>query len=125
MRKDVLAAIHTGHLGIAKSKARARQSVYWPQMNAEIEKLISNCDICISLQDSKAKDPLLIPPLPTRPWEIVGCDLFQYGGHHYLIITDYYSLYPEVYLLKSEEAEDTIDKRCVCSSWDTCYSYIR
>ena len=40
--------------------------------------------------------------------EIVGSDLFQCAGKHYLIITDYYLCYPEVYLLRSEEAEDVI-----------------
>ena len=108
LRKEILDAIHTGHLGMNKCKGRARQSVYWPRINYDIETLISKCGTCVSLQPSKSKEPLVIPVLPTRAWEMVGSDLFQCGAKHYLIITDYYSCFPEVYLLKSQEADYVI-----------------
>ena len=37
MRSEILKSIHTGHMGIEKSKARARACVYWPAMYHAIE----------------------------------------------------------------------------------------
>ena len=39
----------------------------------------------------------------------MGTDLFQYGNKNYLIIADYYSLYPEVYLLDHPNSEQVIE----------------
>ena len=33
MRKEMLERIHQGHMGIEKSKRRARDVLYWPGMN--------------------------------------------------------------------------------------------
>ena len=39
--------------------------------------------------------------LPDFPWQVVGSDLFELKGVHYLVIVDYYSRYPEVVKLSS------------------------
>ncbi|XP_044167190.1 uncharacterized protein K02A2.6-like [Acropora millepora] len=36
------------------------------------------------------------PDLPTRPWEKLGSDIFQFNGANYLIIVDYYSRFPVI-----------------------------
>ena len=108
MRKTILIAIHEGHLGMEKCMRRARQSIFWPGINNEIKMLVSQCEECIRKLASKEKEPMLVAEVPTRPWQKVGSDLFAHGGANYIIITDYYSLYPEVYRLKSQEAEDVI-----------------
>ena len=36
LRKAMLNLIHKSHLGIVKSKSRAREVMYWPAMNADI-----------------------------------------------------------------------------------------
>ena len=41
LRKDVLEKIH-----IVVIKARARQSVWWPGMSKQLEKPVSNGNIC-------------------------------------------------------------------------------
>ncbi|RXN12172.1 Transposon Ty3-G Gag-Pol poly [Labeo rohita] len=42
---------------------------------------------------------MIIPDLPTSPWEKVGMDLFHLKGNNYLVVIDYYSNYPELALL--------------------------
>ena len=37
LRSDMLKLIHQGHLGMVKCKSRAREVLFWPQMNAQIE----------------------------------------------------------------------------------------
>ena len=51
----------------------------------------------------------MVKQLPTKLWQQVGTDLFYYDGKYYIIITDYYSLWPEVYLLKSKTATNVSD----------------
>ena len=44
--QDVLKDIHRGHLGIEKCRLRARRSVFWPNMNIDIAKLVNSCVQC-------------------------------------------------------------------------------
>ena len=50
MRKEMLQRIHQGHMGIGKSKQRARDVLYWPGMNSQISHMISRCTICLQHQ---------------------------------------------------------------------------
>ena len=43
MRPAMLALIHEGHLGIEKSKALARQTLWWPGMCRMIESTVGSC----------------------------------------------------------------------------------
>ena len=40
LRAEMKSLIHQGHLGIENCKKRARQSLFWPLMNSEIEYMI-------------------------------------------------------------------------------------
>ena len=46
MRPYLLKCIHQGHMGIEKSKARARVCVYWPNMYSDIENTVKQCVMC-------------------------------------------------------------------------------
>ena len=41
----ILKSIHEGHLGVNKCKLRAKDTVYWPGLNDQFEKLNLNCDL--------------------------------------------------------------------------------
>ena len=45
-RKKVLEQIHQGHLGTSKCQYRARQCVYWPGINKDIEQQVEACATC-------------------------------------------------------------------------------
>ena len=47
------------------------------------------------------KEPLMISQLPEYPWQVVGTDLFEIDGTHYVLTVDYFSRYPEVIQLTS------------------------
>lgn len=108
MRTDILQRIHEGHLGVEKCKRRARDTVYWPGINKDIENMIGRCETCQKFQCKQAREPMLIPDLPTEPWKKVGTDLFHYNGKDYLLVIDYYSNYPEIALLTSTTATSVI-----------------
>lgn len=106
-RKSCLKNLHMGHLGINKSKSRAKETVWWPNINKHIEDLIQNCEICLKNRNDRS-EPLISSETPQRPWEVVGTDLFEIKGVHYLVVQDYYSKYPEVAKLNSLKAKETI-----------------
>ena len=51
----VLKCIHEGHLGLNKCKLHAKETVYWPGLNDQLEKLILNCELCLKYSHSKCK----------------------------------------------------------------------
>lgn len=108
LQKLILQKIHEGHQGIVKCKRRARQTVYWPNFNEDIELMLKKCTQCIANQRSNSKDPLMPHEVPEAPWEKLGTDLFHYGGKDYFLIVDYYSLWPEVYVLSRATSAEVI-----------------
>ena len=102
MRGEMLHTIHEGHLGIEKCKRRARQSMYWPNMNEEIAEFIGKCETCQIQRYAQQKEPMQPHERPDRPWAKVGCDLFYIKKQAYLIVVDYFSHYPEIAHLTAE-----------------------
>lgn len=104
LRKEMLKRLHEGHLGMEKCKRRARTAVYWPGINTDIDKMVSNCEICLKHHTKQQKEPMITTELPTVPWQKVGTDLFHLNGKNYLLVIDYYSNFPEIALLSSMTA---------------------
>ena len=46
MQTEMLKRTHQGHMGTEKSKRRARDVLYWPEMGSEIQEKIARCSIC-------------------------------------------------------------------------------
>ena len=46
MRKAVLKEIHSGHQGIVKTKALARNFVWWPNLDSDMEQMCKECETC-------------------------------------------------------------------------------
>ena len=53
---------------------------------------------------------MLIPEMPTEPWQNVGTDLFHVNGKDFLLVNDYHSNYPEVAQLSSTSASAVITR---------------
>lgn len=47
-RKKILQDLHSSHQGIERTKRRARQTVYWPAINSDIDNMVSSCSKCIN-----------------------------------------------------------------------------
>ena len=106
MRQYVKERVHMGHLGIVKCQERAKTYFYWAGMNDEIKQLVTTCGSCQKFRNAQPKQPNM-PIVEEEPWSTVGCDIFHHNSSHYLIVTDYYSSYPEVILLKQGRAHGT------------------
>ena len=62
--------IHSSHLGVEGCLRRARESIYWPNMNSDLKDLMSKCSKCRTNSYSQQKETL---------------------NSHYLLVIDYYS----------------------------------
>ena len=108
-RQLVLKAIHEGHFGMEKCKARGRSCVYWPGIDGAIEQHVKKCSVCNTYSSVNQKEPLLQHSILERPWQTVGADYFTIANQDYLLIVDYFSKYPEVIQVQGKTAEHTIN----------------
>ena len=96
MRNEMLKNLHAAHQGASQMKARAQNDIWWPNMNADIEKMRFKCKSC----DEYAPSQSMLPPVQLRqadyPMQHISTDLFEYLGNNYLIIVDRYSGWPVV-----------------------------
>ena len=99
LRAKFLSKLHDGHFGQNKCKSRARELMFWPGMNNDIDNFVSSCEICNKHRPQQQREPLLPHPIPKHPYDRIGIDLFACNNKDYIIITDYYSSYPEVFVL--------------------------
>ena len=116
MQKDIIHQLHRGHLGVEKTRLLVRDTVYWPKINSDIEKLVKSCSVCQEDQDANRKEPMLPSEIPARAWQIIGTDLFEIKGRQYIIISDYFSKFPVVKELQppvtSEVVRDVVEEAC-------------
>ena len=45
-RSELLEKLHEGHFDVDRTRLQARDSVYWPSINKDIETLIKTCETC-------------------------------------------------------------------------------
>ncbi|XP_054279150.1 uncharacterized protein LOC128997535 [Macrosteles quadrilineatus] len=61
LRAEMLERLHSGHLGITKTRKRALETMWWPGISQEIERKSKSCPVCI--QNSTNHSEPLIPKL--------------------------------------------------------------
>ena len=84
MHEAVLKLIHEGHLGLNKCQLHTTDTVYWPSMNDQLEKLILNCELCLNYSQSKCKQQptlSLDQDIPLHAWTKLVADIFHLRDH--------------------------------------------
>ena len=78
-------------------------------MDDATEKMIKNCQACVLNQPLNKYTPLQPTPLPRGPWAKGAVDLVgPVDGKFILTYIDYYSSYPEAYILKEITSREVI-----------------
>jgi transposase InsO family protein len=117
MRKEILQELHVAHQGRERAMARARQCVYWPMMENDIKNTITSCKECELYKPSQQSEPLMQDTIGTRPGEAIAMDLFYQGGKDYLVITDKYTGWLDVYdMNRSTDTERVLNSLLKWSS---------
>nr|CAI5855726.1 unnamed protein product [Callosobruchus analis] len=55
LRSHILELIHEDHIGIVRTKMLARSTLWWPNVNADIEKMINGCQVCQQSQNNQER----------------------------------------------------------------------
>ena len=100
LRDQMVELIHTGHPGIEMSKRNARSSVWWPGIDSQLEDRVRGCEPC---QLSRGLPPAELHSWaePTKPWERVHADFFEFESEMYIVVVDAFSNWVEVFPMKS------------------------
>ena len=110
-RERVIDMIHEGHPGIVRMKMFARNYVWWPKLDQDLESKLQRCVPCQSKRHSPAKAPLHPWEYPKRPWSRIHVDYAgPYQGKMLLVIIDAFTKWLEVHVMNSSTAEATVEK---------------
>ena len=90
---ETLKQIHQGHQGIEACRSRAREFVFWVNINSDLKEMVEKCDICQSQQNSTTSVQKYVSEVPPHPWHTLGSDLFYFQRIDFLVVVDYFSKY--------------------------------
>ena len=80
MRNRFLNELLTGHLGVTKCIELAKQMMYWPGINSDIEQFIASCQPCLKYAASNKtcleKKNQLGQEVPVTPQTKLGMNIF-------------------------------------------------
>ena len=93
LKQKYLKQIHQGHQGIEACRSRAREFVFWVNINNDLKELVEKCNLCQSQQNSTAIVQKYVSEVPPHPWYTVGSDLFYFQRIDFLVVVDYFSKY--------------------------------
>ena len=102
--------LHKMHLGIEKMQHRARATVYWPGIDADIVEYVKRCTTCTQHKATQHVQPMLPRDVPEAPWQDLAADFFNFKGKEYLLIADTFSKYPFAFRMTTKTAETDIQK---------------
>ena len=80
-RDEILAQLHEGPFGIDRTKLYARDSIYWPNINKDIECLVKTCNLCQEHSCRNNKDHVIPREIPVQAWSTIQMDLFTLDGY--------------------------------------------
>ena len=90
--------------------ARASESVWWPGIQADIERTRRECRSCDVSAPSQPAAPPTPLPSPAYPFEQICADYFSYGGSKYLVIVDRFSNWITVHQVKAGSVAEMLVK---------------
>ncbi|CAC5425643.1 unnamed protein product [Mytilus coruscus] len=113
LRDRAVSLAHEGHQGLTKTKAFIRSKVWFPGINDRVDSLIKDCIACQSVTRSKLMEPLKMSEMPGEPWSALSADFCGPlpSGDYLFVITDEYSRYPIVEIIRSVSSHTVIPFR--------------
>ena len=89
LRQQMVTNIHAAHQGTTSILSRARQTMYWPGMDRDINRHSEKCKDCQGAVPSNTKEPMIPTEIPKYSFQHAASDLFEINGHHYLVYVDH------------------------------------
>ena len=109
LRNRLLRELHGERPAIVAMKAFARRYLWWPNLDAEIQLMVKNCEVCQSVEKAPPRAPLYPWRWPTRVWQRVYIDFPEKEGNNFPSLVDSHPRWIEVASTTSTSAKSTID----------------
>ena len=77
--------LHINHMGIEKTKFLACESIYWANINDDIENLMKNCTTCLTFKHTQPKEKIH-HDIQVRPWDVIGSEMFIVNNNPCIIL---------------------------------------
>lgn len=112
LRDDVMKLLHSTHMGMSAMKSLARNYVWWPKLDNEIENLVRHCETCQMNQ----RQPNKSIPHPWRPakspWERVHLDFAgPYMNGMWMLVIDVFSKWVEVVDMRNNTTSENVIRK--------------
>ena len=106
-------------LGIVKMKKVTRSYAWWLGIDKNIKMLVKSCDECLQTRNKLLLVSCHLWQLAERSWQRIHNDFAApFLRPMFLIVIDSFSKMPEVIVIKSTTAKNTINKLCsLFSRW--------
>jgi transposase InsO family protein len=93
---------HEGHLGIVKTKQLLRSRLWFPGIDAMVERRTKSCLACQATTPGGHFTPLCMSELPKAPWSHLAVDFYGPIDNVYvLVVIDEYSRFPCAEIISS------------------------
>ena len=102
LRPRVMDNLHSGHQSADSMLRRARQAVYWPGIDGDLEGHRARCRACNRVAPSQQRESIICTPPPEYPFQKTVADLFQVAGRHYMAYADRLTGWIEIYFFANE-----------------------
>ncbi|XP_064116685.1 uncharacterized protein K02A2.6-like [Macrobrachium nipponense] len=96
LRSETLQCLHDAHQVVDRTKRRARQTIYWPGIDRDVENTVKSCSRCQELLPGQQNEPLMQEGFPSRVFESASADYFHISGKTFLVYVDRLSEWPHV-----------------------------
>ena len=109
LQAEMLNELHATHPGVVKMKALARSIVWWPNLDKDIEDVVTSCRSCAAHRSLPPVAPLHSWPWASHPMQRINIDFASIEQFQVLVIVDNHSKWIEAIPLHSATASSTID----------------
>ncbi|XP_060080132.1 uncharacterized protein LOC132559522 [Ylistrum balloti] len=106
IRKPILYALQAAHQDVSAMRARAMDSVYWPDFTVDISRVRDQCAHCHQMAKSNQMQPPSDITPPDYPFQMICSGYFTFNGKDYVVR---YSNWPMV--PRSESGAEDLVKR--------------
>ena len=91
LRANYVQQLHKMHQSADSTLKLAKEYFYWPKNSEDIFYYVDKCATCNSAKPHQQKEPIQLHQVPSRPFEFVGTDLFDFNGNTFIVLVDSYS----------------------------------
>ena len=108
-RESLLSELHREHMESTKMEQLARGYFWWPGLDSDIERLSSQCSVCLAHRSSPMKAPLNPWGWPEKPWLRLHADYAgPVMGMYFLVMIDAHTKWIEIIPTKDTSSAATI-----------------